>query len=96
MDGPRTDPWGIPWLNGERGEYNLSIILEIVRLVRYEVNQCNAKPDIPIKVSREINMLWSSVSKIDERSSGIIWKHVLLFNVNNIMSVIRSRAVSVD
>ena len=74
----------------------MSIIIEIFRLVRYEVNHFNAKPDIPIKVSREINMLWSRVSKEDERSSGISWQHVMLFKLYNIVSVIRRRAVSVE
>ena len=90
------DPWGIPWLRRERGEYDLSIIIEIFLLVRYEVNHFNAKSDIHIKVSREINMSWSRVSKADERSSMISWQHVLLFNVYNIVSVIRRREVSVE
>ena len=74
----------------------MSIIIEIFLLVRYEVNHFNAKPDIPIKVSREINILWSRVSKADDRSSRISWQHVFLFKVDNIVSVIRRRAVSVE
>ena len=42
---------------GERGELDISIIIEILRFVRYEVNHFNAKPDIPIVISHEINML---------------------------------------
>ena len=48
----RTDPWGIPWLNGERRDYDFSIIIEILRCVRYEVNHFNVKPYIPSIVNR--------------------------------------------
>ena len=37
--GPKTDICGIPWLCGKRGEYDLSIIIEILRIVRYEVKK---------------------------------------------------------
>ena len=57
MDRPRMDLCGIPWLSGERCEYDFSIIIEILQFVRYQVNHFNAKPDIPIIVSRDINML---------------------------------------
>ena len=43
---------------------------------------------IPIKVSREINILWARVSKADERSSRISHQHMLLFKVDTIVSEI--------
>ena len=63
-----------------------------MRFVRYEVNYFNAKPDIPIIVICEINMLWSRVSKADERSNRIRWQHVLLFIVDNIVLVIQEES----
>ena len=72
------------------------IIIDILWFLNYELYYFNAKSYISVVVSREITMLWSMESKADKKWSRISCQHVLLFQIDNTLSVIRRRAVSVE
>ena len=50
--GPRTEPWGIPYVRGDEGEMYGGMATADVRNERYEVNHCREREDMPNQVER--------------------------------------------
>ena len=70
--GPKTEPCGTPHDVGNMSEKQLPILMACCLLVRYEVNQLRAVPDMPYHVDRRVmRILWSMVSKAADRSSRV-------------------------
>ena len=54
--GPRTDPWGTPWVVVQAGEEWFSMDIDVVRHVIKDVRHSSAMSVIPMSCRRLITM----------------------------------------
>ena len=50
--GPRTEPWGIPLVRGDKGEIYGWMAAADVRDERYEVINCSEREEMPNQIAR--------------------------------------------
>lgn len=67
--GPKTEPWGTPWVRYNEFDEVSFTFTYCVRSDKYETNQSNAPPRIPKRVeSLRIKIVWSTVSNAADKS----------------------------
>lgn len=67
--GPKTEPWGTPWVRYNDFDKVSFTFTYCVRSDKYETNQSNALPRIPKRVeSLRVKIVWSTVSNAADKS----------------------------